>query len=345
MLAITGEWQREYWMSDSARISSTLPIPAPKARCYRNGLSPPPPRALGEYVTERVRTPGGRTLAVEVSGDPNGSPIFLLHGTPGCRLGPRPRGMLLHHLGVRLFSFDRPGYGGSHRQLGRRVADAAADVEAIADAYGLDRFAVVGRSGGGPHALACAALLSNRITCAAVLVSLAPQEAEGLDWFHGMASSNVSEFTAAAAGHWHVTPRLTAAADEIRANPERLLLRLRTELPDSDRRIISDARIRTILIRCYAEALRISAAGWIDDVVALCTPWGFDPAMVTVPVLLWHGYADRFTPVSHAIWLAETIPNATAILHPSAAHFGALDALPDILHWLNTNSNAIRQTG
>jgi pimeloyl-ACP methyl ester carboxylesterase len=138
---------------------------------------------------------------------------------------------------------------------------------------------------------------------------------------------------------------LTAVADEIRANPERLLLRLWTDLPDFDRRIIADARIRTMLVRCYAEALRVSAAGWIDDVVALCRPWGFDPAMVTVPVLLWHGNADTFTPVSHAIWLAETIPNTTVIVHPSAAHFGALDALPDILHWLNNISNAVRQTG
>src|SRR4051794_39170038 len=96
-----------------------------------------------------------RVLAVEVSGALDGVPVFLLHGTPGSRSGPRPRTSVLYRQGVRLISYDRPGYGGSTRMQNRRVVDAAADVDAIADRMGVDRFAVVGRSGGGPHALAC----------------------------------------------------------------------------------------------------------------------------------------------------------------------------------------------
>ena len=145
-----------------------------------------------------ARASDGRRLSVEVFGDPDGTPVFLLHGTPGSRLGPRPRGAVLHRLGVRLIAFDRPGYGRSDRLPGRQVADVAADIAAIADAYGLEKFAVVGRSGGGPHALACAAMLPHRTTRAAVLVGLAPRGAEGLDWFDGMAKSNVIDFTAAA---------------------------------------------------------------------------------------------------------------------------------------------------
>ena len=109
-----------------------------------------------------MKAPDGRQLSTQAYGDPDGKPVFLLHGTPGSRLGPHPRGAVLHRLGVQLIAFDRPGYGESDRREGRRVADAAADVLAIADAYGLDKFAVVGRSGGGPHALACAALLPDR---------------------------------------------------------------------------------------------------------------------------------------------------------------------------------------
>ena len=97
---------------------------------------------------------GGRRLAIEQCGEPEGKPVFLMHGTPGSRLGPRPRAIVLHQLGVRLIAFDRPGYGGSDRKFGRTVADVATDVAAIADALELDRFAVLGRSGGGPHALA-----------------------------------------------------------------------------------------------------------------------------------------------------------------------------------------------
>ncbi len=285
-------------------------------------------------MTDVVRSADGRKLAVELRGDPAGSPVFLLHGTPGSRLGPCPRGMVLYRLGVRLITFDRPGYGGSDRLVHRRVADAAADVVAIADAYGFDRFAVLGRSGGGPHALACAALLPDRITRAAVLVGLAPWAAEELDWFEGMADSNIVEYTAAAAGHEFLAVRLAAAANAIRADPAGLVAGLHAELPESDRRVVADAGIRAMLMRNYAEALRISADGWIDDALAFCAPWGFDPGTIDVPVLLWHGEDDVFSPVGHARWLASKIPGATVVVQPGAAHFGALDALPDLLPWL-----------
>ena len=209
------------------------------------------------------------------------------------------------------------------------------DVLAIADAYGLEKFAVVGRSGGGPHALACAALLPERITRAAVLVGLAPHGADGLDWFDGMAHSNVLEFTAAANGYEDIVAHTKAVAEAVRANPASLIARLQAELPDPDRRVVADHGIRSMLIETYAEALRTSDYGWIDDALAFCSPWGFDPATVTVPVLLWHGASDVFSPASHARWLADRIPSAAVVVQAGAAHFGALDVLPDILRWLS----------
>ena len=250
----------------------------------------------GTILKYTVRTADGRRLSTQSSGDPDGRPVFVLHGTPGSRLGPHPRSAVLHRLGVRLISFDRPGYGGSDRLAGRQVADVAEDVLAIADAYGLKKFAVVGRSGGGPHALACAALLPERTTRAAVLVGIAPHGADGLDWFDGMAHSNVMEFTAAANGYENIVAHTKAVAEEVRANPASLLARLQTELPDSDRRVVADHGIRSMLIETYAEALRASDYGWIDDALAFCSPWGFDPATVRVPVLLWHGASDVFSP-------------------------------------------------
>ncbi len=211
----------------------------------------------------------------------------------------------------------------------------AADVLAIADAYGVGKFSVVGRSGGGPHALACAALLPERTTKAAVLVGLAPHGADGLDWFDGMAQSNVIEFTAAASSYADIVAHTRAVATAVRANPASLIARLQAELPDPDRRVVADRGIRSMLIETYAEALRTSDYGWIDDAVAFCSPWGFDPATVTVPVLLWHGAGDVFSPASHARWLAERIPSAAVVVQAGAAHFGALDVLPDILRWLS----------
>jgi pimeloyl-ACP methyl ester carboxylesterase len=287
-----------------------------------------------------VRAADGRRLSTQVYGDPEGKPVFLLHGTPGSRLGPHPRPAVLHRLGVQLISFDRPGYGESERMEGRIVADVAADVRVIADAYGLRRFAVVGRSGGGPHALACAALLPERTTKTAVLVGLAPHGADGLDWFDGMAQSNVTEFTAAANGYEGIAAHTKAVADAFRADPASLLAGLQAELPDPDLRVVADHGIRSQLIETYAEALRTSDYGWIDDALAFCSPWGFDPAAVTVPVLLWHGASDKFSPVSHARWLADRIPSATVVVQAGAAHFGALDVLPDILRWLSAGRGA-----
>lgn len=283
-----------------------------------------------------VITPDGRRLVTAVYGDPEGSPVFLLHGTPGSRIGPIPRSALLYRLGVQLICFDRPGYGESDRLPGRRVADAAADVAAIADAFGIGQFAVVGRSGGGPHALACAALLPERTTKVAVLVGLAPRAAEGIDWLDGMTASNAAEYEAVAAGYEQIAALTEATAKAVRADPASLLTTLQSELPDSDLRVVADRGIRALLLATYAEALRVSAHGWIDDDVAFQAPWGFDPAAVIAPVLLWHGASDTFSPVSHARWLGERIPRASVFVQAGAAHFGALDVLPDILRWLTT---------
>jgi pimeloyl-ACP methyl ester carboxylesterase len=281
-----------------------------------------------------VKTADGRRLAASVYGDPEGRPVFLLHGTPGSRIGPTPRSAILHRLGVRLICFDRPGYGESDRLPGRRVADAAADVSAIADAFGLGKFAVVGRSGGGPHALACAALLPERVTRAGVLVSLAPWAAEGLDWFAGMADSNVREYTTAATAPEALTAHLVQAAARIKADPASHVNTLSPEMPEADRRIVADVGIRALLAQNFAEALRDSAAGWIDDALAFCSPWGFDLADIKVPVLLWHGQHDVFSPAAHARWLADQIPGAIMSIRQNTAHFGALEVVPDVLSWL-----------
>ena len=187
---------------------------------------------------------------------------------------------MLYELGVRLITFDRPGYGRSDRLVSRLVADVVPDVQAIADDLGLGRFAVIGRSGGGPHALACAALLPERVTRAGVLVSLAPWAAEGLDWFAGMADSNVREYTAAATAPDALTAHLVQAAARIKADPASHVNTLTPEMPEADRRIVADVGIRALLAQNFAEALRDSAAGWIDDALAFCSPWGFDLAVI-----------------------------------------------------------------
>ncbi|MFD3548322.1 alpha/beta fold hydrolase [Streptomyces sp. NPDC058655] len=285
-------------------------------------------------MRHQVRTADGRALTVERRGHPDGRPVFLLHGMPGSRLGPAPRGMVLYQRRMQLIAYDRPGYGVSDRHAGRTVADVAEDVAAIADALGLDSFAVAGRSGGAAGALACAALLPDRVTRTAAMVGLAPRDAEDLDWFAGMADSNVREYTTASDDPEELAARLIPRADGIRKDPGRLLDELRRELTANDRMIVSDAGLRSMLLRNYREGLRTSAYGWIDDVLAFSRPWGFDPADIRCPVLIWHGELDVFSPVGHSRWLARRIPGATTTIDPAAAHFAALRALPDVLNWL-----------
>jgi pimeloyl-ACP methyl ester carboxylesterase len=285
-------------------------------------------------VTTFVRTADNRRLAVEVTGDPRGFPVFFLHGTPGSKVGALPRGLRLGAMGVRLIAFDRPGYGESARLIGRTVADVALDVEAIADQLGLDRFAVIGRSGGGPHALACAAVLQDRVTRAAALVSLAPWDAAGLDWFAGMADSNIDAYTSASTDPEQYVARLVVQAAELRANPRGQLPVLSLEMPESDRQVVADAGIRTLLTQNVVQALRYSHDGWLDDVLAFCAPWGFDPADIRLPVLLWHGAEDVFSPVAHTRWLADQIPGARSWTPPTSGHFAALSVFPDIVAWL-----------
>jgi pimeloyl-ACP methyl ester carboxylesterase len=291
-------------------------------------------------MARAARSRDGREIVFETWGDPNGHPVFLLHGTPGSRNGPRPRSPVLYQIGVHLIAYDRPGYGGSTRRPGRQVVDAAGDVEDIAKSLQLDEFSVVGRSGGGPHALACAARLPHLVRSAAVLVSLAPPDAEELDWFEGMTESNVREYRNARENLTLLLSTLVKNADAMRSDPMAVLKDLDEELADVDRHVVADAGIRRMLHNNFQTGINQSADGWIDDAVAFSMPWGFDPKEITVPTLLWHGENDVFSPVNHFMWLADRIEQATVVLQPSAAHFAAVPVLPKVLGWLREQAKA-----
>jgi pimeloyl-ACP methyl ester carboxylesterase len=277
---------------------------------------------------------GDTYLAVEISGDPEGAPVFLLHGMPGSRSGPKPRPGVLYRLGVQLITYDRPGYGDSPRRKDRVVSDAAVDVAAIAEQLQIPRFAVAGRSGGGPHALACAALRPDLVACAAAFVTLAPADAVGLDWFGGMANTNVVEFLTAGNGDPRFAARLRLKADRALSDPESMVAQLREEMTDPDKRAVGDVVMRRLLSQTYVQAFKDGSDGWVDDVVALRQDWGFRVEDIRRPVLLWHGETDNFAPVSHARWLQERIPGAEIHVQTGTSHFGAVDAMIETLPWL-----------
>jgi pimeloyl-ACP methyl ester carboxylesterase len=293
-----------------------------------------------------VSVKDGRMLAYQERGPRNGFPVFLLHGTPGGRNGPVPRDIILDLLGVRLISYDRPGYGDSGRHYGRRVSDAAADVEAIADELRLGPFGVVGRSGGGPHALACAALLGSRVCKVAVLVSLAPSDANDLDWYEGMNDTNRDAYSRANNSADIVADSDESESDLLRSiafwteqdqkDPDDLLQRLQPDLGKTDRHVVDDPALRRLLRESYSSALRPGPGGWHDDVLAFRRPWGFELSDVYAQTLLWHGEQDGFSPVHHTRWLAKQLPYATVQIQQDAGHFTAFEALPRILGWITS---------
>lgn len=320
--------------------SDTRPLrPDPRTAHRRRGTSL---RLGGQQLATIVKTPDGRELAVKVIGAPGGAPVFVFHGTPGSRFGPYPRVPALYRQAVRLIAYDRPGYGDSHRLPGRAVAHAAEDVRAIADFLGIDRFSVLGRSGGGPHALACAALLGPRVDRAAVLVTLAPRDAQGLDWYAGMGESNVLTYRTAEAAPAAVTARLQVQAALMRHDPTAHLPFRRPELPESDRRLAADFGLRALLSSIFAEGVKTSGHGWVDDVLSFVAPWGFDPTVVESPVLLWHGAKDVFSPVGHTLWLAQRLRQSLLVIEERAAHLGSMAVLPQALGWLVDPSQAWR---
>lgn len=286
-----------------------------------------------------VQTPDGRRLTVFEGGDPDGLAVVVQHGTPGSGLLYAAHERLARAQGIRLVGYDRPGYGESTPATGRSVAGAARDLEAIADALGLDRFAGWGISGGGPHILACAALCDERLLAVASLASVAPYEANGLDWLGGMGQSNVEEFGAVRDGkdaaraylECERTMLLGAALDELQGAWASLL-------GEADRFVL-DGALAGHLLESAKRGLQPAVEGWLDDDLAFVAPWGFDVAAVARPVLLVHGRDDRFVPVSHGEWLADRIPGAEARITRDDGHLTLMEhRIRDVHEWLLARS-------
>jgi pimeloyl-ACP methyl ester carboxylesterase len=290
-------------------------------------------------TTRIVRAPDGRELALYEGGDANGLPVIVHHGTPSSGLLYGPWVENASSAGIRLIGFDRAGYGGSTRLPGRAVSAAAADVEAIADVLGLDRFATWGISGGGPHALACAALSGERLTACASLAGVAPWGAEDLDWLAGMGEANLAEFDAILAGEPTLRPLVERdRAEMLGTGPDELKQLLDSLLGDADRAVL-EGGIAEWMTSTDANGLHHSSDGWIDDDLAFVAPWGFDPAEISRPVLILQGGDDRFVPRSHGEWLAARIPGAEARIDDVNGHLTLLENhVPDVHEWLLANS-------
>src|SRR5919198_3929497 len=254
-----------------------------------------------------AKAPDGRTLAYVERGAPDGVPVIVCHGTPGSRLTRHPDRELYVRHGVRMVVCDRPGYGRSDPKAGRTIADAPTDIEAIADELGFDRFAVVGGSGGAPHALACGALLGDRVLRVGALVTPAPSDAPDFDFFADLAEINVKEFGAALEGPGAIEAHLQGYVDQLRSDPDGVLDEIAVELPEVDRAILARADYRAIIRESFVEAVSQGSRGWADDDLAFAKPWGFALEDVAAEVRLWQGELDVLAPRSHGEYVASRL--------------------------------------
>ena len=259
---------------------------------------------------------------VTLLGPEDGDDVFLLHGTPGVRRLFAANVEEGARRGLRHVIYSRPGYEGSDRQPGRAIADCAADVAAVADALGTDRFYVIGESGGGPHALAAAALLPDRVRAAATIASAGPYGAEGLDWLEGLGEGNVDEHQELLKGDEALRSYIEAELKELRQvrTREQLLAVLDKHLCGADRAILATEFGDGVVASWIRIGEQASVWGWLDDDKAHVSDWGFDPERIAIPVTVWQGGEDSIVPVTHGEWLARHLPTAKLRLFPEDGH-------------------------
>jgi pimeloyl-ACP methyl ester carboxylesterase len=284
-----------------------------------------------------VSAADGRTLMVAQWGDLEGFPVFSLHGTPGSRLGRYYDENAYVEVGARVITYDRPGYGDSDRDRGRRVVDCVSDVAAIADALGVERFAVTGGSGGGPHSLAVAARLSARVTRAGCDVGVAPFETPDFDWFDGMDPLNVREFDWALEGEEVLAREYKREAAEMlerMADDPSKVLGEDWQLSEADRAQLARPERHEVMQEAMTEAFRNGVWGIVDDMLCITKPWGFDITEISVPTRIKYGLTDVLVPRQHGEWLAQNVPNAEVVIDEEGGHLDDSARFAEQYRWL-----------
>ena len=282
-----------------------------------------------------ITLPDGRRLEVEVTG-PDAGPVLLFHhGTPGGSTQFRGMAEEVHLRGHRLVTWCRAGYGASTRRPGRSVADEVDDAMALLDHLEAEDCLVAGWSGGGPHALACGALASDRVRGVLCVAGVAPYDGEGLDFLKGMGQDNLDEFGAALEGEEPLRTYLEAARPELlEATGDEIQTLMATLLPPVDRESLT-GEFGEFLARQSRQAVSVSVDGWLDDDLAFTRPWGFELSAVTSPTFMWQGSEDLMVPFAHGQWLAAHLPDAVVHLEPGEGHLsmgvGAMGRMLDEL--------------
>lgn len=271
--------------------------------------------------------PDRRTVEYLVEGDPDGFPLVFHHGTPGAAVPYARLSEAARRRGLALIVASRPGYGTSAPAPGRRVADIATDVAGVLDDLGCDEFITLGWSGGGPHALACAALLPTRCRAAATGAGVAPFSADGLEFFAGMGEENVVEYGAALAGRPDLERLLEHEPAKYSAISADQVAATLGDLASPADKAYATGEFASRLLASINRGLAAGIEGWVEDGLAFTRPWGFELDAISVPVSIWHGTADWTVPFTHGEWLAANVNGAVAHLYDDEGHLSLWNQL------------------
>lgn len=302
-------------------------------------IKPTPGNFDQEY---NITTKDERTLRVSVRGGGT-YPIIDFHGSPSSRKNIMPRNFILSILDVHVISYDRPGYGESTRHRGRLLGDSAKDAKQIIDKLGYERVGVIARSGGLAHALGFAALCPDRVTGLFGMSGLSPQ-AFSANWTANMTNDN-KKIHAAAENIEDVAVRLEAHGKKITTDKFAIVKNFFDELPASDKHVLGSRDILNKIADSHYEGLRQSAAGWIDDTIAVNRMWNFSLDAIECPAIFWHGVRDPFASPFHASNLQRLVPQSKAIIHQQLGHFGGILNQEAGLAYLRDRAMAFEQTG
>lgn len=295
------------------------------------------PAAPAGYCWHDIELAGGRRLETLTGGPEDGFPLVFHSGTPS---GAAALPLLVQpaaERGFRTITYSRPGYGTSTASPGRTVAGAAADTAAILGSlgYGDDStFVTAGWSGGGPHALACAALLADRCRAAGIIAGVAPHDGQGLDWSAGMAAENLAEFDIARAGGEEFEGFLSVASEMLATVTEPAVVAeaLGELVTERDKEALRGSGLAEYMIAGLQQAILVGTAGWRDDDLAFLSPWGFRPGDIHQGVSIWQGSDDRMVPVDHGRWLGANIASSRLEIAEGEGHVSTVPiALPHLL--------------
>jgi pimeloyl-ACP methyl ester carboxylesterase len=285
----------------------------------------------GAMTYQDIPAADGRVLDVLVAGAASGPALVAHHGTPSDASTWLDWSDAVAAHGLRLLSISRPGYASSTRQPGRDVASVAADVRAVLDHFAIPWFVTMGASGGGPHALASAALLGDRCRGAATLAGVGPFDRDDLDFLAGMGPENVEEFGAAIVGEAPVRAWIeTHGAGMRTVTRDDIIAALGGLIPVVDQEALTNG-LAEGLASSSRRALAASFDGWIDDDLAFAKPWGFALDAMSVPVTIWQGDLDLMVPFAHGAWLAAHVPGARSRMVSGHGHLSLLNLRETIL--------------